>query len=34
MIQHVIDTTFWMKHFGYNREEVEEIKQACEVAGL
>ena len=33
MIQHIIDTTFWMKHFAYNREEVEEIKQACEVAG-
>ena len=34
MIQHVIDTTFWMKQFGYNKEEVEEIKQTCEVAGI
>ena len=34
MIQHIIDTTFWMKHFGYNREEVEEIKNTCEVAGI
>ena len=34
MIQHVIDTTFWMKQFGHNREEVEEIKTTCEVAGI
>jgi hypothetical protein len=34
MIQHVIDTSFWMKQFGYNKEEVEEIKTTCEVAGI
>ena len=34
MIQHVIDTSFWMKQFGYNKEEVEEIKKTCEVAGI
>lgn len=34
MIQHIIDTTFWMKQFGHNREEVEEIKTTCEVAGI
>ncbi len=34
MIQHIIDTTFWMKHFGQNKEEVMEIKETCEVAGI
>ena len=34
MIKHIIDTTFWMKQFGHNREEVEEIKTTCEVAGI
>ena len=34
MIQHIIDATFWMKQFANNREEVEEVKNACEVAGI
>ena len=34
MIQHIIDATFWMKQFANNREEVAEVKNACEVAGI
>ena len=34
MIQHVIDTTFWMKQFANNKEEVAEVKNACEIAGI
>lgn len=34
MIQKIIDATFWMKVFAQNKEEVREIKQACEEAQL
>ena len=34
MIQQIIDATFWMKVFAQNKEEVREIKQACEEAQL
>lgn len=34
MIEHIIDATFWMKQFASNKEEVAEVKQSCEVAGL
>ena len=34
MIQKIIDETFWMKVFAQNKEEVREIKQACEEAQL
>jgi hypothetical protein len=34
MIEHIIDATFWMKQFANNKEEVAEVKNACEVAGI
>ena len=34
MIEHIIDATFWMKQFANNKEEVVEVKNACEVAGI
>ena len=34
MIQHIIDATFWMKLFANNKEEVVDVKQACEMAGI
>ena len=34
MIQHIIDATFWMKLFAQNKEEVAEVKKACELAGI
>lgn len=34
MINHIIDAKFWMKVFAKNPEEVEEVKAACEVAGI
>ncbi len=34
MIQHIIDAPFWMKLFTKNKEEVREVKQTCEVAGI
>jgi len=34
MIKHIIDTTFWMKQFGQNKEDVLQIKETCEVAGI
>ena len=33
MIEHIIDATFWMKQFANNKEEVAEVKNACEIAG-
>jgi hypothetical protein len=34
MIEHIIEANFWMKLFVQNKEEVAEVKQACEVAGI
>lgn len=34
MIEHIIDAAFWMKLFAKNREEVREVKQTCEIAGI
>tara|TARA_R110001606_G_C15344385_1_gene646930 strand:- start:674 stop:1375 length:702 start_codon:yes stop_codon:yes gene_type:complete len=34
MIKQIIDTTFWMKQFGQNKEDVLQIKETCEVAGI
>lgn len=34
MIEHIIDATFWMKLFANNKEEVGEVKKACEMAGI
>lgn len=34
MIQHIIDAPFWMKLFTKNKEEVREVKNTCEVAGI
>jgi len=34
MIADIIDATFWMKQFAGNKEEVAEVKQSCEVAGI
>lgn len=34
MIEHIIDASFWMKVFSQNKEEVAEVKDACEVAGI
>jgi len=34
MIADIIDATFWMKQFASNKEEVAEVKNACEVAGI
>ena len=34
MIEHIIDATFWMKQFANNKEEVAEVKNACEIAGI
>ena len=34
IIEHIIDATFWMKQFANNKEEVAEVKNACEVAGI
>ena len=34
MIKDIIDSKFWMKVFLANKEEVSEIKQTCQIAGL
>ena len=34
MIADIIDATFWMKQFAGNKEEVSEVKNSCEVAGI
>ena len=34
MIEHIIEANFWMKLFVQNKEEVAEVKKACEVAGI
>ena len=34
MIAEIIDATFWMKVFANHKEEVAEVKQSCEVAGI
>jgi hypothetical protein len=34
MINHIIDAKFWFKVFAKNTEEVEEVKNACEAAGI
>lgn len=34
IIEHIIDATFWMKLFANNKEEVGEVKKACEMAGI
>jgi len=34
MIEHIIDATFWIKLFANNKEEVGEVKKACEMAGI
>jgi hypothetical protein len=34
MINHIIDAKFWFKVFAKNTEEVEEVKTACEAAGI
>jgi len=34
MINHIIDAKFWFKVFAKNTEEVEEVKTACETAGI
>lgn len=34
MIQDVIDPPFWMKLFTANKEEANEIKQACKEAKI
>ena len=34
MIQHIIDANFWMKLFTKNKEEVREVKNTCQLAGI
>jgi len=34
MINHIIDSKFWMEVFKKNSAEVSEIQQACEIAGI
>lgn len=34
MIERVIDAQFWLKMFAKHNEEVQEIRHACEIAGL
>lgn len=34
MIEDIIDATFWMKVFAKNKEEVAEVKQTCQIAGI
>ena len=34
MIKDIIDSKFWMKVFIANKEEVAEIKQTCQIAGI
>jgi len=34
MIEHIIDSNFWMKLFSQNKEEVKEVKETCQIAGI
>ena len=34
MIEHIIDTTFWMQLFKKNKEEVKAIQETCHAAGI
>ena len=34
MIEHIIDAPFWMQLFKKNKEEVKEIQQTCQLAGI
>jgi len=34
MINHVIDANFWMKVFQKNTEEVDQVREMCEAAGI